>query len=92
LAAGSIPKQRKSRKNWARSLSVNLQIAKFITAGERILKTVARTGWYPGARYTNLRTVKAFNRIGFLDIEWRRYDFGRHVAAAEKGKTNTHCG
>ena len=62
------------------------QIAKFITAGERILKTVARAGWYPGARYTNLRTVKAFNQIGFLDIEWRRYDFARHLAAVQKAK------
>jgi hypothetical protein len=86
LAAGSTPKHRKSRKNSARSLFVNLQIAKFITAGERILKTVTRTGWYPGARYTNLRTVKTFNRIGFLDIELRRYDFRRHIAAAEKAK------
>src|SRR5207245_1784573 len=37
----------------------------------------------PGARYTNLRDVRSFDRLGFLDIDWRCYDFIRHLAAAK---------
>jgi len=39
-------------------------------------------GWLPAARYTNLRDVKSFDRLGFLDIDWANYDFARHLAAA----------
>jgi len=41
-----------------------------------------RYGWLPGARYTNLRDVRTFDRLGFLDIDWTRYDFKRHLCAA----------
>ena len=42
-------------------------------------------GWFPGARYTNLRDVRSFDltNTGFLDIEWRRYNFQTHLAAAK---------
>lgn len=38
----------------------------------------------PGARYTNLRDVTLFERLGFLDIDWRHYDFSRHLEAAAR--------
>jgi hypothetical protein len=41
-----------------------------------------RHGWLPGARYTNLRDAKRFERLGFLDIDWKGYDFARHLSAA----------
>lgn len=37
----------------------------------------------PAARYTNLRDVREFDRLGFLDIDWRNYDFRRHLGAAK---------
>lgn len=61
----------------------SMTVAKFITYGERILLQLDRTGWWPGARYTNLRTVKRFNRVGFLDIDWRQYCFETHLTAAK---------
>ncbi|MCW0217805.1 MAG: hypothetical protein OJI67_05740, partial [Prosthecobacter sp.] len=34
-------------------------------------------------RYTNLRDVKRFPRLGFLDIDWKNYDFLRHLEVAK---------
>ena len=41
-------------------------------------------GWHPGARYTNLRDIKhvVFTDVGFLDVDWKFYDFHRHLDAA----------
>jgi hypothetical protein len=41
------------------------------------------SGWHPGARYTNLRDIRNvnFKGIGFLDIDWKNYDFERHIDA-----------
>ncbi len=54
---------------------------KFISHSRRAAVIAARYGWLPGARYTNLRDVRSFDRLGFLDICWDRYDFRRHLAA-----------
>jgi hypothetical protein len=43
-------------------------------------------GWLPGARYTNLRDVRRFPKLGFLDIDWKRYDFARHLEVANLTK------
>ena len=52
-------------------------------AHSRTAQVVAqRYGWMAAARYTNLRDVRSAGRLGFLDIDWKRYDFDRHVAAA----------
>jgi hypothetical protein len=48
------------------------------------LVRAAQHGWFPGARYTNLRTIKKFRRIGFLDIDWKRYCFQTHLNALIK--------
>ncbi|MCK4824228.1 hypothetical protein KA005_51225, partial [bacterium] len=36
------------------------------------------------ARYTNLRDIRSvhFHGVGFMDIEWQRYDFEKHLEAA----------
>lgn len=51
--------------------------------GRPTLKIAVRFGWLPGARYTNLRDVRGFDRVGMIDIEWRSYDFKRHLAAVK---------
>lgn len=43
----------------------------------------SRFGWLPGVRYTHLRDVRHLETVGFLDIDWRKYDFARHLAAAQ---------
>lgn len=51
--------------------------------GRPVGRLALKYGWLPGARYTNLRDVRGFERVGLIDIEWKRYDFGRHLAAVK---------
>jgi hypothetical protein len=55
-----------------------------VTHGRNSLLRALGAGWGIGARYTNLRDVRGlpFRDRGFLDIDWKRYDFGRHLEAA----------
>ena len=59
------------------------EVLKFVAHSRRVLKIAARYGWLPAARYTNLRDVRHVDRIGFLDIHWRSYDFARHLRATK---------
>lgn len=56
---------------------------KFVAHSATVLEIAVQHGWMPGARYTNLRDVRRFSRLGFLDIDFKSYDFRRHLAAAE---------
>ncbi|MBT2755878.1 hypothetical protein J7E71_07945 [Mesobacillus foraminis] len=40
-------------------------------------------GWLPGAKYTNLRDIKTFSKIGLIDIDWQNYDFKKHLDAVK---------
>ncbi len=59
---------------------------KFVAHSHRVLRIATRYGWLPGARYTNLRDVRKFDRLGFLDIDWRDYSFSKHISAARDTK------
>lgn len=54
---------------------------KFIAHSKKAIAIAQEYGWHPGARYTNLRDVKSFNFSynGFLDIDWKNYDFHKHL-------------
>jgi hypothetical protein len=54
----------------------------FVNHSATVLNIAAAHGWLPGARYTNLRDVRKVKRLGFLDIDWKNYDFQRHIEAA----------
>jgi hypothetical protein len=41
-------------------------------------------GWQPGARYTNLRDVKHLPHVYFVDIDWKKYNFERHLEAVRQ--------
>jgi hypothetical protein len=41
-----------------------------VTHSDTVLEIAVAYGFWPGARYTNLRDVKRFARLGFLDIDW----------------------
>lgn len=58
-----------------------MKVLKFIAHSKKAISIAQDYGWYPGARYTNLRDVKWFNFTanGFLDIDWKNYDFHRHL-------------
>jgi hypothetical protein len=58
-------------------------ISRFVAHSHRVLTIAKRFGWLPGARYTNLRDLRRFERIGFIDIEWTDYSFKRHLEAVK---------
>ena len=56
---------------------------KFVCHSYTVISEAVKLGWLPGARYTNLRDVKKFDRIGLLDIDWKDYDYSLHIQAAK---------
>ncbi|QDT26446.1 hypothetical protein Enr10x_29760 [Gimesia panareensis] len=65
-----------------------MEILKFVAHSKKAIGIALKYGWHPAARYTNMRDVKTFkfNSIGFLDIDWKNYNFKRHVEIAAKLK------
>jgi len=59
------------------------EVAKFVAHSSKVLSIACRFGWMPAARYTNLRDVREFSYLGFLDICWRDYSFKKHLEAAK---------
>ena len=59
-------------------------VLKFVTYSATALEIAVAHGFWPGAPYTNLRDVKRFARLGLLDIDWKNYDFQRHLEAAKQ--------
>lgn len=60
-----------------------MKLEKYVCHSARVWRIAETYGWQPGARYTNLRDVRHADRVGFLDIDWKNYDFSRHLAAAK---------
>jgi hypothetical protein len=61
-----------------------MKVLKFVAHSKRVIGIAQLHGWYPGARYTNMRDVKTFDFScrGFLDINWKKYTFDRHLEMA----------
>ena len=59
------------------------EIHRYVCHSNRVLRIALRLGWSVGARYTNLRDVRDYDQIGFLDIDWTSYNFKRHLDAAK---------
>jgi len=57
-------------------------IHRFVCHSRQVLDVAKRFGWRPAARYTNLRDVRHAAEIAFLDIDWRNYNFIRHLEVA----------
>lgn len=58
-------------------------LVKYVCHSRRVCSIAKEYGWFPGARYTNLRDVRN-EQVGFLDIDWKNYDFRRHLEAVKK--------
>jgi hypothetical protein len=59
------------------------RVLKFVTHSFTVIDIAVARGWAAGARYTNLRDVRRVGSLGFLDIDWKNYDFRRHMEAAK---------
>jgi hypothetical protein len=54
---------------------------RIMSYGRKGLDLALKYGWFAGARYTNLRTIRGIERIGLIDIDWKNYDFDKHLLA-----------
>src|SRR3989339_794272 len=63
-----------------------MKVNKFISHSKTALQLAVKQGWFPGARYTNLRDIREFEGDKlFIDIDWKNYDLQKHLdAVAEK--------
>lgn len=57
---------------------------KIVNHSKKVLEIALKHGWSVGARYTNLRDIKTFKKISFIDIDWKNYNFERHLEAVKK--------
>ena len=60
-----------------------MNIRKYVNHSKKAIEIATKCGWFPGARYTNLRDIKKFDLThqGFIDIDWKNYDFEKHKDA-----------
>lgn len=56
---------------------------RFATHSKRVQKIAVKYGWLPSARYTNLRDVKDFEKVHFIDIDFKNYSFEKHFEAVK---------
>lgn len=63
-----------------------VSIFKFTSHSKDVVRLATKFGWLPGAKYSNLRDVKSFRKVGFIDIDWKHYDFEKHLEAVIKTK------
>ena len=61
-------------------------VDKIVVHSKTVLKIAQDQGWLIGARYTNLRDVSSFDRVHFIDIDWKNYDYKKHIEALKKCK------
>lgn len=58
-------------------------VDKIVTHSRTVLSIAKKHKWYIGARYTNLRDVATFRKVHFIDIDWKNYDYKRHLEAVK---------
>jgi hypothetical protein len=63
-----------------------MKVLKFVAHSKNAIGIAQKFGWHPAARYTNVRDIKTFEfeSNGFLDIDWKNYNFQRHLEVASK--------
>ncbi|MFC3881295.1 DUF6610 family protein [Algoriphagus namhaensis] len=57
---------------------------KIVNHSKKVLDIASKNGWSVGARYTNLRDIKTFKNIAFIDIDWKNYNFKKHLATVKE--------
>jgi hypothetical protein len=67
-------------------MTVRRMVLKFITHSKHVLQIAMSRGWRIGARYTNLRDVRQFRNVEFIDIDWKNYDFDKHYYAVKTSR------
>lgn len=58
-------------------------VDKIVAHSKTVLSIARRYGWLIGARYTNLRDISSFKRAHFIDIDWKNYNYEKHLQAVK---------
>lgn len=61
-----------------------MSILKIVCHNKNTIQVGQEFGWLPGARYTNLRDIRNFDNVGMIDIDWKNYDFQKHLRAVQE--------
>lgn len=64
-----------------KSVVSNTKVLMHVAHSKKVSSIALEYGWFPGARYTNMRDVRDFEEIGLVDINWKQYDFEKHLNA-----------
>ena len=71
-----------------RNRDVAMVPLRIMSYGRKGLDLALKYGCFAGARYTNLRTIRGIRDIGLIDIDWKNYDFDRHLEAVKIHRPN----
>lgn len=65
-----------------------MEVIKYVAHSKQAIGIAIKYGWYPAARYTNMRDVKTYDikGTGFLDINWKNYSFEKHFKTTQEHK------
>ncbi|MGD9851972.1 MAG: DUF6610 family protein [Nitrospirales bacterium] len=65
-----------------------MKVIKYVAHSKLVLDIAVKLGWFPAARYTNMRDVRThqYDNVGFLDIDWKNYCFHQHLNVASEYK------
>lgn len=56
---------------------------KIVCHSKTVIRLAIEFGWLAGASYTNLRDIRGIEQIGLIDVDWKRYDFKKHLQAVK---------
>jgi hypothetical protein len=54
---------------------------KIVCYSRTVSELAKKTGWFVGASYLRLRDIRGIEPIGLIDIDWKNYDFKKHLEA-----------
>lgn len=56
---------------------------KIVCYSRAVQRFARQLGWFAGASYVRLRDIRGIEPVGFIDIDWKNYDFRKHLAAVK---------
>ncbi|MFC1967597.1 DUF6610 family protein [Chloroflexota bacterium] len=60
-----------------------MAVLKYICYSYAIMSIAMELGWLPGANYKNTRDIKKYKKVGFIDIDWKNYNYEKHLEAVK---------
>ncbi len=61
-------------------------VDKIVTHSKTVLTIAKQHNWFIGACYTNLRNIVSFEKVHFIDVDWKNYNFEKHLASVKTYK------